>query len=55
LWADGIEYCGFHQSVVEEMAGPACAGLERLTGRSAPTVVLADLLMMQEFHEKAAA
>lgn len=50
---DGIEYRGFHQSVVEEIARfshvPVWNGL---TDESHPTQVLADLLTMQEFGEK---
>ena len=50
---DGIEYRGFHQSVVEEIAHfshvPVWNGL---TDESHPTQVLADLLTMQEFGEK---
>lgn len=50
---DGIEYRGFHQSVVEEIARfshvPVWNGL---TDESHPTQVLADLMTMQEFGEK---
>lgn len=50
---DGIEYRGFHQSVVRELARfshvPVWNGL---TDESHPTQVLADLLTMQEFGEK---
>ena len=50
---DGIEYRGFHQSVVEELARfshvPVWNGL---TDEAHPTQVLADLLTMQEFGEK---
>jgi len=50
---DGIEYRGFHQSVVEEIARfshvPVWNGL---TDEAHPTQVLADLLTMQEFGEK---
>ena len=50
---DGIEYRGFHQSVVEELARfshvPVWNGL---TDESHPTQILADLLTMQEFGEK---
>jgi ornithine carbamoyltransferase len=50
---DGIEYRGFHQTVVEEIARfshvPVWNGL---TDESHPTQVLADLLTMQEFGEK---
>ena len=50
---DGIEYRGFHQSVVEELARfshvPVWNGL---TDEAHPTQVLADLLTMEEFGEK---
>lgn len=50
---DGIEYRGFHQTVVEEIAHfshvPVWNGL---TDEAHPTQVLADLLTMQEFGEK---
>ena len=50
---DGIEYRGFHQSVVEDLARyshvPVWNGL---TDEAHPTQVLADLLTMQEFGEK---
>ncbi len=50
---DGIEYRGFHQSVVEELARfshvPVWNGL---TDEAHPTQILADLLTMQEFGEK---
>lgn len=50
---DGIEYRGFHQSVVEELAlyshVPVWNGL---TDEAHPTQILADLLTMQEFGEK---
>ena len=50
---DGIEYRGFHQSVVEELARfshvPVWNGL---TDESHPTQILADLLTMQEFGER---
>jgi len=50
---DGIEYRGFHQSVVEDIAlfshVPVWNGL---TDEAHPTQVLADLLTMQEFGEK---
>jgi ornithine carbamoyltransferase len=50
---DGIEYRGFHQSVVEEIARyshvPVWNGL---TDEAHPTQILADLLTMQEFGEK---
>jgi len=50
---DGIEYRGFHQTVVEEIARfshvPVWNGL---TDESHPTQVLADLMTMQEFGER---
>ena len=50
---DGIEYRGFHQSVVEELARfshvPVWNGL---TDEAHPTQILADLLTMKEFGEK---
>jgi ornithine carbamoyltransferase len=50
---DGIEYRGFHQSVVADIAlfshVPVWNGL---TDEAHPTQVLADLLTMQEFGEK---
>lgn len=50
---DGIEYRGFHQSVVQDLARfshvPVWNGL---TDEAHPTQVLADLLTMQEFGEK---
>ncbi len=50
---DGIEYRGFHQTVVEDMARfsrvPVWNGL---TDEAHPTQVLADLLTMEEFGEK---
>ena len=50
---DGIEYRGFHQSVVQDIARfshvPVWNGL---TDEAHPTQVLADLLTMQEFGEK---
>jgi len=50
---DGIEYRGFHQSVVQDIASyshvPVWNGL---TDEAHPTQVLADLLTMQEFGEK---
>lgn len=53
LLYDGIEYRGFHQSVVEDLATyshvPVWNGL---TDEFHPTQVLADLLTMQEFGEK---
>ena len=50
---DGIEYRGFHQSVVEEIARVSHVPVwNGLTDESHPTQVLADLLTMQEFGEK---
>jgi len=50
---DGIEYRGFHQSVVEELAAfshvPVFNGL---TDEFHPTQVLADLMTMEEFGER---
>ena len=50
---DGIEYRGFHQTVVEELARfshvPVWNGL---TDEAHPTQILADLLTMEEFGEK---
>ncbi|AMV45767.1 hypothetical protein ATN79_27870 [Paraburkholderia caribensis] len=50
---DGIEYRGFHQTTVEELAAyshvPVWNGL---TDEFHPTQVLADLLSMQEFGDK---
>lgn len=50
---DGIEYRGFHQTVVEEIANyshvPVWNGL---TDEAHPTQILADLLTMEEFGEK---
>jgi ornithine carbamoyltransferase len=50
---DGIEYRGFHQTAVQEIARfshvPVWNGL---TDEAHPTQVLADLLTMQEFGEK---
>ncbi len=50
---DGIEYRGFHQSAIEEIARfshvPVWNGL---TDEWHPTQILADLLTMQEFGEK---
>ena len=50
---DGIEYRGFHQSVVQDIARfshvPVCNGL---TDEAHPTQVLADLMTMAEFGEK---
>lgn len=50
---DGIEYRGFHQSVVQELARFAHVPVwNGLTDESHPTQVLADLLTMEEFGEK---
>ncbi|MFP5421802.1 MAG: ornithine carbamoyltransferase [Gammaproteobacteria bacterium] len=50
---DGIEYRGFHQSVVEELALYAKVPVwNGLTDEMHPTQILADLLTMQEFGEK---
>ena len=50
---DGIEYRGFHQSVVEELARfshvPVWNGL---TDEAHPTQILADLLTMEEFGKR---
>jgi ornithine carbamoyltransferase len=50
---DGIEYRGFHQTMVQELACfshvPVWNGL---TDEAHPTQILADLLTMQEFGEK---
>ncbi len=50
---DGIEYRGFHQSVVEEIARyshvPVWNGL---TDEAHPTQILADLLTMEEFGQQ---
>ena len=50
---DGIEYRGFHQTVVEDLARfshvPVWNGL---TDESHPTQILADLMTMEEFGEK---
>ena len=50
---DGIEYRGFHQSVVEELARFAHVPVwNGLTDEAHPTQVLADLMTMQEFAER---
>lgn len=50
---DGIEYRGFHQTVVEELARFSSVPVwNGLTDESHPTQVLADLLTMEEFGEK---
>jgi ornithine carbamoyltransferase len=50
---DGIEYRGFHQTIVEDLAKfshvPVWNGL---TDEAHPTQILADLMTMQEFAEK---
>ena len=50
---DGIEYRGFHQTVVQTLAKASHVPVwNGLTDESHPTQVLADLLTMQEFSEK---
>ena len=50
---DGIEYRGFHQTVVEDLARFAHVPVwNGLTDEAHPTQVLADLMTMQEFSEK---
>ena len=50
---DGIEYRGFHQSVVTELARYAHVPVwNGLTDEAHPTQVLADLMTMEEFAEK---
>lgn len=50
---DGIEYRGFHQSVVEEIARYSSVPVwNGLTDEAHPTQVLADLLTMEEFGER---
>ncbi len=50
---DGIEYRGFHQSVVEELAANAHVPVfNGLTDEFHPTQVLADLMTMEEFGER---
>ncbi len=50
---DGIEYRGFHQSVVEEIARFSSVPVwNGLTDEAHPTQVLADLMTMEEFGEK---
>jgi ornithine carbamoyltransferase len=49
---DGIEYRGFHQSAVQEIARHSHVPVwNGLTDEAHPTQVLADLLTMQEFGE----
>jgi len=50
---DGIEYRGFHQSVVEELARYAQVPVwNGLTDEAHPTQVLADLMTMEEYGER---
>jgi ornithine carbamoyltransferase len=50
---DGIEYRGFHQSVVEEIARNSHVPVwNGLTDEAHPTQVLADLMTMAEFGER---
>ncbi|UZJ57985.1 ornithine carbamoyltransferase [Pseudomonas sp. KU26590] len=50
---DGIEYRGFHQTIVEELARYANVPIwNGLTDEAHPTQILADLMTMQEFGEK---
>ena len=50
---DGIEYRGFHQTVVEELAAASHVPVwNGLTDEAHPTQVLADLLTMEEFGER---
>jgi len=50
---DGIEYRGFHQGVVEDIARFSSVPVwNGLTDEAHPTQVLADLLTMEEFGEK---
>jgi ornithine carbamoyltransferase len=50
---DGIEYRGFHQTVVQELARASHVPVwNGLTDESHPTQVLADLMTMQEFGER---
>jgi ornithine carbamoyltransferase len=50
---DGIEYRGFHQSAVEEIARVSHVPVwNGLTDEAHPTQILADLLTMEEFGEK---
>ena len=50
---DGIEYRGFHQSAVEDLARFSHVPIwNGLTDESHPTQILADLMTMQEFGEK---
>jgi ornithine carbamoyltransferase len=50
---DGIEYRGFHQSVVEELARHSHVPVwNGLTDEAHPTQILADLLTMEEFGQQ---
>jgi ornithine carbamoyltransferase len=50
---DGIEYRGFHQSVVQELAAHAKVPVwNGLTDEAHPTQVLADLMTMEEFADR---
>ncbi len=50
---DGIEYRGFHQTAVEELARFSHVPIwNGLTDESHPTQILADLLTMEEFGER---
>jgi len=50
---DGIEYRGFHQSVVQDLAKYAHVPVwNGLTDEAHPTQVLADLMTMEEFAQK---
>ena len=50
---DGIEYRGFHQTVVQELAEYAQVPVwNGLTDEAHPTQVLADLMTMEEFGER---
>ncbi|WP_302176065.1 ornithine carbamoyltransferase [uncultured Hydrogenophaga sp.] len=50
---DGIEYRGFHQSVVQDIARHSHVPVwNGLTDEAHPTQVLADLLTMQEFGDR---
>ena len=50
---DGIEYRGFHQTVVEDLARFSHVPIwNGLTDEAHPTQVLADLMTMEEFGEK---
>jgi ornithine carbamoyltransferase len=50
---DGIEYRGFHQSAVEDLARFSHVPIwNGLTDESHPTQILADLFTMEEFGEK---